>query len=381
MRIAFVTETWRPSVDGVVTRLDHTVNELVRRGHDVLVVAPTVGPETPGVVQERTRGFVVPLIDRRRRWGLPDPRVVRFVRDFDPDVVHVVSPALMGTWAVRQLADAFPLLASLHTDLAAYAGRYHLGATRPLLRQLNRAAYRTVDLALATSPTGLELLTDLGVTNASIWSPGVDREVFFEDGADPVRRSVGDGGRALQVVCVGRLAREKGYDVLRPVLEPGSSDEPQVQLTFVGDGPDRHRLSRVFRGTPTTFVGALKGPPLASAYRSADVVAFTSTTETVGLVLLEAAALGLAVVAVDTRASRDTLADYPRARLVPQGASTTRWRAAFVDAAATPHHLGTAAGAAAVATWATSTDELLDAYARVSSRVLSRSGPAVEPGS
>lgn len=119
MRIAVVTETWRPSVDGVVTRLDHTVTELVRRGHDVLVVAPTRGAETAGVVQERTRGFVVPLIDRRRRWGLPDPRVPTVVRAFAPDVVHLVSPVLMGTWAVRQLVTGFPLVASLHTDLSA----------------------------------------------------------------------------------------------------------------------------------------------------------------------------------------------------------------------------------------------------------------------
>ena len=131
MRIALVTETWRPSLDGVVSRLGATVTELVRRGHAVLVVAPTSGSPLPGVVEQRTRAVVVPMIDARRRWGLPDGRVPGLVRAFAPDVVHVVNPVLMGTWAVRQLADRHPLVVSLHTDLDAYASRYHLGRPGP----------------------------------------------------------------------------------------------------------------------------------------------------------------------------------------------------------------------------------------------------------
>lgn len=360
MRVALVSEAWQPSLDGVVTRLSHTVAELVARGHDVLVVAPTEGVPLTGVVQERTRSFVVPFIDLRRRWGLPDRRLPTMVRRFAPDVVHVVNPVLMGTWAVRQLVGNLPIVASLHTDLDAYALRYHLGVTRPLLRRLNRAAYLRADLALATSPTGLDLLADLGVTNASIWPPAVDQAVFSGAGSRGAGRSAAELDDALEVVCVGRLAREKHYDVLRPVVEPGLPGAPQVRLTFVGDGPDRARLRRLFAGTPTTFVGRVHGHALAQAYRTADVVAFTSITDTVGLVLLEAAALGRPVVAVDTRVARDTLADYPRARLVALDASTEEWRTA----------LASAAGTAAVTTdgvlgWAEATDVLLESYGRV----------------
>lgn len=371
MRIALVTETWRPSVDGVVTRLDHTVTELVRRGHDVLVVAPTQGPLAPGVVQERTRGFVVPFIDRRRRWGLPDPRVAGRIRDFAPDVVHVVSPVLMGTWAVRQLAGTVPLVASLHTDMDAYASRYHLGVARPVLRSLNRAGYRQADLALATSATGVDLLADLGVTKTAVWPPGVDPDVFSAVLPAPTSTAVASRrDDALEVVCVGRLAREKGYDLLRPVLERSGAAGRQLRLTFVGDGPDGRRLRRVFAGTPTTFVGRVRGQPLAQAYRAADVVAFTSTTETVGLVLLEAVALGRPVVAVDTRATRDTLGDHPRARLVAADASGGRWRAALAEAAATPSVPPTRPPS-----WSDATDVLLEAYAQV----LTRSAAPVRP--
>jgi glycosyltransferase involved in cell wall biosynthesis len=370
MRIAFVTETWRPSLDGVVTRLRHTVTELVRRGHAVLVVAPTQGPPVPGAVQVRTRAVVVPLIDFRRRWGLPDRRVQGVVRAFAPDVVHVVSPVLMGTWAVRQLVGAHPLVASLHTDLSAYASRYHLRTARPLIRRLNEAAYRQADLALATSPTGLDLLRDLGVANASIWPPGVDRNVFCAAGAVPFPRGAGERGEVLEVACIGRLAKEKGYDVLRPVNEPGLPGERGLHLTFVGDGPDRNRLRRVFAGTPTTFLGRLEGHQLARAYRSADVVAFTSTTDTVGLVLLEAVALGRPVAAVDTRATRDTLGDYPRARLVAQGAGAEDWRAALRSAAASDAGTTTdeVSSSDGVVSWADATGVLLAAYADVLAR-------------
>jgi glycosyltransferase involved in cell wall biosynthesis len=360
MRVALVTETWQPCLDGVVTRLSHTVDELVARGHQVLVVAPTTSGPLAGVVQARTRGFVVPFIDLRRRWGLPDGRVPEIVRSFAPDVVHVVSPVLMGTWAVRQLVAEVPLVVSLHTDLDAYASRYHLGFTRPLLRRLNRAAYRPADLALATSPTGVDLLAGLGVANASIWPPAVDRKVFTGDDPAPAGRSARDLERVLDVVCVGRLAREKHYDVLRPVVgpgDPGDPGAPEVRLTFVGEGPDRRRLRRVFAGTQTTFLGRVHGDPLAQAYRAADVVAFTSTTDTVGLVLLEAAALGRPVVAVDTRASRDTLAGYPRARLVAPDASAQEWRTALSSAACTtPTTAGTSPG------WGEATDVLLRSY-------------------
>jgi glycosyltransferase involved in cell wall biosynthesis len=368
MRIALVTETWRPSLDGVVTRLGCTVAELVRRGHAVLVVAPTSGPPLPGVVQERTRSAVFPLIDARRRWGLPDGRVPGLVQAFAPDVVHVVNPVLMGTWAVRRLAGHHPLVASLHTDLLAYAARYRLGAARPLIRKLNEAAYRQADLALATSPTGLGLLRELGVAEATIWPPGVDPEVFSTGAVVPVERAVDQPGRALDVVCVGRLAPEKGYDVLRPLVGPGPSAVPEIRLTFVGDGPDAGRLRRRFAGTPTTFLGRLHGRPLAQAYRAADVVAFTSATDTVGLVLLEAVALGRPVVAVDTLATRDTLGNYPRARLVPPDATAGQWRAALWSAATsdpTPEEVPRAGGPLS---WAATTDVLLEAYTRVLTR-------------
>jgi glycosyltransferase involved in cell wall biosynthesis len=361
MRIAFVTEAWEPMVDGIVTRLQHTVTELVRRGHPVLVMAPTVGPARPGVVQRRTWRAVVPLIDRHRPWGLPDPRLRRRVESFGPSLVHVVNPVLMGSFAVRSLVDRYPVVASLHTDVAGYAGRYHLTVVRPVLRELTRAAYHQADVALATSPTGLELLADLGIHGASIWPPGIDTATFRRT---PQREREPPAASPVRVLCVGRLAREKGLDQLRPMMDLAATSRHDVELTFVGDGPDRPRLERLFVGTPTVFRGVQRGSALVTAYRSADVLAFPSVTETVGLVLLEAAAVGLPVVATDTSAARDTLSGYSRAVLVPPKATAETWLQALEAAAQRGHEHGRPPDETA-RDWSHATTVLMDTYQSV----------------
>jgi hypothetical protein len=101
---------------------------------------------------------------------------------FDPDVVHVVNPILMGAHALQQVTGRYPVVASFHTDVAAYAARYHLGWTRPNLHTITRKAYPRADRRLATSATGLARLAELGVDDASIWPPGVDERQFVTAG-------------------------------------------------------------------------------------------------------------------------------------------------------------------------------------------------------
>ena len=173
MRVALITETWLPSVDGVVTRLRHTVDELTHQGHDVLVIAPTVGTGTTGsgtrARQLELPGLALPFVDRRRRVGLPWSRpVVRAVDRFRPDVVHVVNPVLMGWVALRALARRYPTVASFHTDIEAYAGRYRLGWSRPVIRAMMRDTYGRADRTLATSPTGQQRLAAVGIAASTL---------------------------------------------------------------------------------------------------------------------------------------------------------------------------------------------------------------------
>ena len=243
MRIALISETWLPSVDGVVTRLRHTVSNLIDSGHLVLMIAATRGPPMPGLVQRQIRGIVVPIIDPVRRWALPDRRTIARALDaFDPDIVHVVNPILMGSHALRQVTGRYPSVASFHTDVSAYAARYHLGWTRPILHSITRKAYWRADRRLATSATGMARLAELAVNDASIWPPGVDERLF-------VRRVVRnrEPGRP-SAIHVGRLAREKYCDTLVGFMTMAGTAPSPVRLTFVGDGPDRRAARASVRG-------------------------------------------------------------------------------------------------------------------------------------
>lgn len=372
-----VSEAWRPGVDGIVTRLDHTLDELVTRGHEVLMVAPTTGEPTPHLVQRRSPRVVVPLIDNARPWGVPYPGLRRVVTTFRPDVVHLVNPVLLGAVAARQLAGRFPLVASLHTDVAAYTSGYGLQWLRPALHRLTSRAFSRADAALATSATGVRLLNDLGIADVRIWPPGVER-IFRE--ARPSTTCDGRGHhlnpQPLRILSVGRLAREKGYDVLEPVMRFDAQTHHQLSVIFVGDGPDRPRLTKVFADTDATFAGVRRPQQLAELYRHADVLAFTSTTDTVGLVLLEAAAADLPIVAVDTTATRDTLAGYARVVLVPVDAPPETWMRAFTAARrSAPTEPASDASARWSRGWDDATDVLLTTYRQVMEEWRSRHGP------
>jgi glycosyltransferase involved in cell wall biosynthesis len=361
VRIALISETWLPSVDGVVTRLRHTVSNLIDAGHLVLMIAATLGPPMPGLVQQQIRGIVVPIIDPVRRWALPDRRTIARALDaFAPDVVHVVNPILMGSHALRQVTGRYPVVASFHTDVSAYAARYHLGWTRPILHSITRKAYWRADRRLATSATGLARLAELAVDDASIWPPGVDERLF-------VRRVVRsrEPDRRPSAVYVGRLAREKNCDTLVGLMTMAGTAPSPIRLTFVGDGPDRQRLERAFAGTSTTFAGLLPDGALAAAYAAADVLLFPSVPETVGLVLIEAMAADLPVVAVDTSAVRNTTDGYARSVFVPVDATPQAWLAGILAALATqPSTMSFSASKsdASSRSWQQATDILLSHY-------------------
>lgn len=311
MRIAYVTETWLPSTDGVITRMLATIGELAKLGHEILVIAPESGPHEAPDVTVRT----VPTISFRfvyggKPWGLPLPRVARYLDEFRPDVVHLLNPVLVGwagAYAVRR--RGYPTVASYHTDLSRYARDYKLSWIVPLLRSHTRKLHSVAQVNLATSSTGQRQLTDHGISGCRLWPAGVDLDTYrpAEDGE--TRRT----GRPT-ALFVGRVAAEKELHHLAPLTDRTSP----YALTIVGDGPALTNLKGRF-GRTVSFTGRLSGDELARSYRSADVFVFPSTTETLGLVLLEALASGLPIVAFDSPASRDLLSGCAAARLVPAG--------------------------------------------------------------
>jgi len=319
MRIAYVTETWRPSVDGVVTRLEATLAQLGHLGHQALVVAPRGGEAGLGgvpVVGVPSVGFS--FLAGGKPWGLPSPRVGRALRKFRPDVVHVLHPfilGLAGVAAARRLR--LPLVASFHQDIALVASRYHLGWLGPAIWAYTRYLHALADVTLATSHAAAATVAAHRIGPPLLWPYGVDLDLFNPARRNERARARLTGGRHAHVVAlyVGRLAPEKDLERLAP-LATGCG----LHLAVVGDGPLRPALERRLGGPSVTFLGRLTGTALAEAYASADVFVFPSTIETLGLVLLEALASGLPVVAFATGTSEEILAGETGSRLCPPGA-------------------------------------------------------------
>ncbi|MGH3320815.1 MAG: glycosyltransferase family 4 protein [Streptosporangiaceae bacterium] len=363
MRIAIVTETWRPHVDGVITRLAATVRDLRRRGYDVLVVSPDGGErDYVGATVRGVPTFRVPFVYGGQPWGLPLPRVGRYLDEFRPDVVHVVNPIMLGIAGVLATKRRrLPLVASYHTDIADYAAYYHLGWLRPFVHWLTRKLHNQAAVNLATSATSLAQLNRLGIPGARLWRRGVDLTLFDPGRRDrKVRQRLGAEDGQVLALYVGRLSAEKGLHRLEPLARG-----PDCQLVLVGDGPDRSRLARRFAGLPVTFCGTLQGQLLADAYAAADVFVFPSTTDTLGLVLLEAMASGLPVVAADTPAIRETLRDHPHRRLFPpdRPGAVRSLAVELASANGDPRH-GAAATRTVVSRWSwkAATDQLVGYY-------------------
>lgn len=309
MKIAFFTETFLPKVDGIVTRLTKTVQHLVAAGDEVLIFCPEGAPRRyMGAEVVGVPALPLPLYPELKL-ALPRPAVSEALERFAPDLVHVVNPAVLGLggiWLAK--TRGLPLVASYHTHLPKYLEHYGMGMLEPLLWELLKAAHNQARLNLCTSTAMVEELAGKGIQHTALWQRGVDTELFRPELRSEAMRarlhgSHDDTGNLL--LYIGRLSAEKQIERIRPVLEA----LPQARLALVGDGPHRQQLERLFDGTATTFVGYLAGEELASAYASGDAFLFPSSTETLGLVLLEAMAAGCPVVGANRGGIPDIVSD------------------------------------------------------------------------
>ncbi|MBA2693284.1 MAG: glycosyltransferase family 1 protein [Rubrobacter sp.] len=311
MRIAFITETFLPATDGVVTRLRHTLEELDRMGDEALVVCPSYpegGPDDyAGAFIHRAPGIPFPPYPQIRL-APPNPGIGRALRRFKPDVIHAVNPIFIG-WAALFYSRKWnvPLVASYHTNVAAYASYYRLGFLYEAARWYTRTTHNMAAVNLCTSRATMDFLHLEGVKRVRLWPQGVDGEFLHPSKASREwreRLSGGNPGDKL-LLFVGRLAPEKGIERLKHVLR----EMPEARLAIVGDGPARSFLEREYAGERAVFTGLLKGDELASAYASADAFLFPSTTETLGMAMIEALASGLPVVAARSGASHEVVTE------------------------------------------------------------------------
>jgi glycosyltransferase involved in cell wall biosynthesis len=367
MRLMLITEMWRPSLNGVVTRLEETVRVLRAHGHQVLVVYPRGFPDPAplsGVALVEAASFRLGPIYGGQPWGYPSTLGLRHRLDaFGADLVHVVNPVILGLAGVAYARSRhLPLVCSYHTHIVNYARFYHLGPICWFIEMEIRRAHRRADLNLVTADASAAVLRRWGAEPVRLWRGAADLTRFGPRHANRsmrARLTGGHPGREI-VLYAGRLATEKGLPRLYHLARGNR------HLALVGDGPARRELEVVAAGRQVTFTGRLDGEVLAQAYASADVFCFPSITDTLGLVMLEAMASGLPVVAARTEASQRLLAGVPHTTLV-DAEDPTAWSEAIDRLLAQPRDRGQIATAAQLRTptWVDATNDLLAAYAEV----------------
>jgi phosphatidylinositol alpha 1,6-mannosyltransferase len=321
MRVAIVSESYLPTINGVTASVVHVRDQLHRLGHQTVVIAPRVPSaprQEPGVVRVAS----VPMPGYATfRVGLPDPAVARTLRGFEPDVVHLASPAALGAHAASCAQRmGLPTVAVFQTDLAGYAGQYRVGWAADAAWAWLRRVHRSADITLAPSTPTLFALHRNGFGRLALWGRGVDLDRFSPARLDDaLRRRLAPHGEVL-VGYVGRLAPEKGCEDLAALAGLHGA-----RLVVVGDGPSAPRLRRLL--PEAAFLGFLHGQDLARAYASLDVFVHTGRHETFGQTLQEALASGVPVIAPRVGGPVDIVRHGVNGLLVPPG-DRTRLRGA-----------------------------------------------------
>lgn len=307
-RVALFAEAFLPKVDGVSKSAFLTLRYLQRTGREVLVFAPDIAPEAIGETRVVRMPSLGAAFAPESRLALPNPSIWRELDGFEPDLVHIFSPALAAASAISySRTKRIPVVANYQTDLPAYAPYYGVPALVPVLKAWLRYWHRQCTLTLVPSSyTGHQLQAE-GFHRLRPWPRGVAAHHFH-----PRRRSAEMRARLLagrdpsSLVClyVGRLSTEKRVDLLVDLAHT-----PGIALTLVGDGPQRAALEAQFADSGAEFTGYLYGAELAEAYASADVFVFPGVTETFGQVVQEALASGLPVITVNQGGVADLVTD------------------------------------------------------------------------
>ncbi len=367
MRIAFVTETFLPKVDGIVHTLCHLLQHVAERGHSALVLAPAGGPlEFAGAPVIGFPAARFPLY-RELRLASPFTNIAPPLRAFQPDLVHVLNPVALGLPAIRfARVQRVPLVASYHTDVPGFADRWGWGWVKPALWAYFRAVHNLADLNLAPSQVTRRELEAQQFKRVRVWGRGVDTARFGPHRRSEPWRTRLSGGcpEARLLLYVGRRSAEKRVHWLRPVLDA----LPEARLAVVGDGPARAALAAQLPPDRTVFTGYLHGEDLASAYAAADVFVFPAANETLGNVILEAMASGLPVVAPRAGGLLDHLVEDRQGLLFApddQAEFVARVRQ-LADAPVEAQRLGVAGRAyAETRRWGQVLDGLLEEYGRL----------------
>jgi len=400
VRVAIVTESFLPNVNGVTNSVLRVLEYARRHGHDCLVVAPSgtvgvlqgaaeavrlnplvsavaplLGPDNPLAVERdhhlgfpvhRVTSVKVPLISSLPV-GAPSPSVYNALRAFDPDVVHLASPFVLGSaGAAAAKALDVPCVAVYQTDVAGFSESYGIGFVAEAAWAWTRSLHSLCDRTLAPSTAAMEDLAAHGIPRLHRWGRGVDSVRFAPSRrSEALHRLWSPEGRPV-VGFVGRLAPEKHVERLQ-ALADRSGPDGDLQLVVVGDGPERPALQAAM--PHAIFTGELHGEQLAQAYATLDVFCHAGEFETFCQAVQEAHASGVPVVAPDAGGPRDLVTPGLNGRLLAVGRYAAEVSGA-VDELLADHARYAEAARRTVAgrTWDAICSQLFDHYLAVGAR-------------
>ena len=284
MRITLVTDTYAPSVNGVVTTLVNTVAELRKLGHEVQVIEPSQFKTIP------TPGYK----EIRLAWNIW--KVGPMIEAFNPHAIHIATEGPLGfaaRWYCKVDKRSIPHNTSYHTKFPEYFNKFFkfpVDWGYWFIKMFHKFSTKV----LVTNETMKRELSDRGFERLAVWNRGVDTTIF-----NPKRRET-TGVKKPIILCVSRASIEKGLDDFCSLKIDGTK-------ILVGDGPYLEELKRKY--PYINYAGYKSGIELAQYYACADVFVFPSKTDTFGVVMLEAMACGTPIAAYPVTGPTDIIID------------------------------------------------------------------------
>ncbi|MEM6820554.1 MAG: glycosyltransferase family 1 protein [Verrucomicrobiota bacterium] len=308
-RLALITETFPPEVNGVAMTLNRLSKQLVDRDIDLQVIHPKSRAKhewglNGGWETVEVFGFPIPGYPEAQV-GMPSRRRLRLLwKEKRPDLVHVATEGALGWTAGKAARDLdIPLITSFHTNFHEYTKHYHIGWLKRFVCSYLRSFHSMARANLVPDPDLITELLDLGFKNCRYFGRGVDTTLFSPQRRDPkLREEWGADEDTLVCIIVSRVAAEKNIRLVLESFRELKKKRGSTKMVVVGDGPERKSLEKAY--PEVIFTGMKFDEELGRHYASADLFAFASETETFGNVILEAMASGLAVIAYDYAAGK-----------------------------------------------------------------------------
>ena len=352
VRLAVVTETWPPEVNGVANTIYRLVTGLHKRGdYAIELVRPR---QQHNDAYKQYDEYLVPSMHlpfyREVCLGIPQYRGLKqHWQQKRPDMVQIVTEGPLGYAALKAAQHLnIPVISDFHTNFDQYSHYYGVShlfkLAKRYLRYFHNQTYRTL---VPTQEIRAQLATN-GYRNLDIMARGIDADLFKPSRRSAaLRHKIGVRPDQLLVTLVTRVAQEKNIELALQAFRAIQARHPDARFLLVGDGPERKRLEQQY--PDCYFAGMQTGTALAEHYASGDLFLYPSTSETFGNVVIEAMASGLPVVTFDYAAAHEYIRQGENGWVVPLEAPQ-----AFIDAAVTlatdqtlRHNLGQAASVTA----------------------------------